>query len=274
MTETATLTIEQEISTLYAQLSEHEKELRAILQTIDELTQAPYIRFQVLQEVQNAYEKMKEQHEICRGQATEYIGSDSQVMFENAFTESTQKLKKQEKLLQDTLKEHEQKDIAENEKKRALQHKEQKIMHSATAIRHKLQELESQQDEKKRETAEKAYREYEELYQDMVKSLNDKQEAQDEIVKALADYPDLQERFLQEHSLPEPTTAVQKIARAAIEYLEALIEHGEELQGVTVFDGTPIVEVLALTDQEVLAHDHDGGIALLQEKRAMLLRYV
>lgn len=276
MTEVPTLTSEQEIKVLRSQLSEREKTLRETRQAIDRLAQAPHFRAQNLQELEAQLSKKREQDATCQGQALEYIGSDLQGLFEREAKESTQKLKEYEKLIRDTRQKHAKQDTEDNEEKRSYKNAEQTIMYQVTTLKNKLQELVQQQDTKKREAAEKAYQEYQELYQDMVKSAADKQEAQDEILRGLADWPDLQERFLQEHNVPivYEMNGTQKIARAAIEYYEALIEHAGELQDAAAYDGTPLSEVLALTDQEVLAHGHDGGIALLQEKRAVLLRYV
>jgi seryl-tRNA synthetase len=195
-------------------------------------------------------------------------------LFEHEDKEQKQKLKEYEKLVQDTRLKHEQQDSEDAENRRSFQHKEQSIMHSVNKLRNKLQELEAQQNAKRNQEGEKAYREYEALYQDILKTEEDSKNAQKDIVEALSDWPELQERFVKEHSMPEPTDGISRIAQAAIAYLEALLADGEELIGATIHDGTPLSEVLALTDQEVLAHGYQGGIDLLQRKRAILLRYV
>lgn len=272
MTE-ATTTLEQEIATLRSQLSEREKALRETRQAIDKLTQAPHFRAQQIRELEEQLSKKRVADEICQGQALEYVGSDMQVVFEREAKESVAKLKEYEKLIQETRWKHAQQDTKDNEEKHTHQYTEQTIMRSINTLKEKLQALETQQDEKRRETAEKAYQEYEALYLDMLKTEENSKRAQQDVIEALADYPELQQRFLEKYDVPEPTDGVSRIARAFIEYLEALIEDGEQLQGVTIFDGTMLSETLGLTDVEVMAHSHEGGIDLLQRKRAALLRF-
>src|SRR5712664_1904544 len=110
MTEQATLTLEQEIATLRSQLSEREKALRETRQAIESLTQAPFSRAHVLQELEQQLSKKIEQDATCQGQALEYIGSDLQGLFEREARESAQKLKEYEKLIQHTRLKHAQQD--------------------------------------------------------------------------------------------------------------------------------------------------------------------
>lgn len=273
----ATLAIDQEIASLRTQLSDRKKALRDTQQTLDKLTQAPHFRAQHIQELEGLLKKKQDALEIVKEQCMEYNGTDLQVVFEREARQSEQAIQEFEKLIRDTQQKHARQSEAEYTERRTTQQAEQTILHSMTNLKNRLRELETQQDAKKREEGEQAYKDCIELYKSALKAKEDSIESQREVVEMLSDWPELQERFLDEYSIDEdaePTDGVKRITQAALMYLEALIEHSEELQGVMIFDGTPIAETLALTDQEVLAYGYQGGIDLLQRKRAALLRFV
>lgn len=276
MTE-ATLTLDQEIAALRTQISEREKALRDTQAAIDKLMQAPHFRAKQIQEMEAQLKKKRDGLETVKEQCAEYTGTDLQVVFEREARQSEQAIRDYEQQIRETRKYDEECKKSEDLVRRHQTQAEQTIMHSITNLKARLRELEQQQDAKKRDEGEKAYREYEALYLDMIKTEENSKKAQQDILEALADYPEAQGRFFAKYNIPEPDTCeledVQKIARAAIELFELLIEHSEELQGVMVA-GNPIAETLALTDVEVLAHQYDGGIDLLQRKRAALLRFV
>lgn len=285
MTQQATLTLEDEIASLRGHLSERERALRETRQTIDRLTEAPHVRSQNIRELEEqlnkkriAFETLDYQQSLIR-QAAIYNGTDLHSQFDKEVKQSMQDIKDYEKRIADTRQKHAEQDKADIVTKRNHQNTEQALLRDISTIKAKLQALEKQRNEAYNKQGELAYAVCKQGYLDIVQASREKLRAQEEALNRLAAWPHLQQQFLQEHSLElhslsEPTTGIAHIARAAIAYIDALIEYGEELPDMLVQDGVAISELLSLSEQEVLAHDYRGGVDVLQQKRAALMKFV
>lgn len=285
MTQQATLTLEEEIASLRSQLSERERVLRETRQTIDRLTEAPHVRAQNIRELEEqldkkriAFETLDYQQSLIR-QAAIYNGTDLHNQFDKEVKRSIQDIKDYEKSIAETRQNHAEQDKIGAVAKRNHQNTEQALLRDISTIKAKLQTLEKQRAEAYTEQGELAYAMCKQRYLDVVQASREKLGAQEQALSHLAAWPHLQQQFLQEHalelhSLSEPTTGIAHIARAAIAYIDALIEYGEELPDMLVQDGVAISELLSLSEQEVLAHDYRGGVDVLQQKRAALLKFV
>lgn len=285
MTQQTALTIEDEISSLRGHLSERERALRETRQSIDRLTEAPHVRAQNIRELEEqlnkkriAFETLDYQQSLIR-QAAIYNGTDLHNQFDKEVKQSIQDIKDYEKSIADTRQKHIEQNNADIAAKRNHQNTEQALLRDISTIKAKLQSLEKQRNEAYNKQGALAYAVCKQRYLDVVQASRNKLRAQEEALSHLAAWPDLQQQFLQEHalelySLSEPTTGIAHIARAAIAYIDALIEYGEELPDMLVQDGVAISELLSLSEQEVLAHDYRGGVDVLQQKRDALLRFV
>lgn len=285
MTQQATLTLEDEIASLRGHLSERERVLRETRQSIDRLTEAPHVRAQNIRELEEqlnkkriAFETLDYQQSLIR-QAAIYNGTDLHNQFDKEVKQSIQDIEEYEKRIAETRQKHIEQNKIDAVAKRNYQNTEQALLRDISTIKAKLQALEKQCAEDYNEQGELMYAVCKQSYLDVVQASRNKLRAQEEALNRLAAWPHLQQQFLQEHSLElhslsEPTTGIAHIARAAIAYLDALIEYGEELPDMLVQDGVAISELLSLSEQEVLAHDYRGGVDVLQQKRDALLRFV
>jgi DNA repair exonuclease SbcCD ATPase subunit len=277
--QSSVLTIEEEIASLRSRLSDRERALRETQQAINKLTEAPHYRAQQIKELEEQLQKKLLNAEIVYEQAAMYSGTDQQSVFNAEAKQTKQHIEEYKKHIEDTRQKHAEQDKEEAIEKRNYQNTEQTILRTVSSIKSKLQILEKQYAESFKEQGELAYAAYKQKYLEVVQSSKDKQKAQEHALSHLAAWPHLQERFLREHALedhvlPEPATGIAHIARAAIAYIDALIEHGEELQDMFVQDGVSISELLSLSEQEVLVHGYRNGIDVLQQKRAALMKFV
>jgi DNA repair exonuclease SbcCD ATPase subunit len=279
MTQQTAPILEDEIASLRGQLSERERALRETQQTINKLTEAPHYRARQIKELEEQLQKKLLNAEIVYEQAAMYSGTDQQSVFNAEAKQTKQHIEEYKKHIEDTRQKHAEQNNEDAIEKRNHQNTEQTILRTISNIKSKLQILEKQYAESFKEQGELAYAAYKQKYLEVVQSSRDKLKAQEQALEHLAAWPHLQERFLQEyaledHVLPEPATGIAHIARAAIAYIDALIEHGEELQDMFVQDGVAISELLSLSEQEVLARGYQSGIDVLQQKRAALLKFV
>jgi chromosome segregation ATPase len=257
-----------------AHIADLQQQLSSVHQTIATIARNPIIRAQTFQELEQRLPKMQQSHALVVEQSDMYKGSALEQTMARELANSEQKLKDFQTTIEATRLNHQELDSADKKERRKLQHVEQELLRGIQDLKGHLQEVEQKRNELHKVKGEQTYFDVMLRYRNLTDMIEDKERAQEQIVEHLAQWPDLQQRFLEETSVPDPSDGPSRIAQAALGYLDALIAESTTLQGVTLFDGTPLCQVLALTDQEVLAQSYQGGLDLLQKKRALLQRFI
>ena len=90
----------------------------------------------------------------------------------------------------------------------------------------------------------------------------------------LRDYPDFLYDLEQEYGIQREDGAT-RIVRTGLAYLNSLILESQALETApSLPGGYSILEVLALSDQEMLGHQWDGGTLGLKQRRALLAQFL
>jgi len=90
----------------------------------------------------------------------------------------------------------------------------------------------------------------------------------------LRDYPELLKQLETDYGVKEESGAV-RIARTGLAFLDSLIIDSESLETApALYSGTSLLEILALSDQDLLAHQWQGGTLGLKQRRALLAQFL
>lgn len=286
MPELKELSIEQydtEIAACRREVAKHDSQLAEIRATLAQLATHPGIRAQSLQDLESQLTKTRLALEIALEQSKMYKGTEIEEAMTKDAVQAVARLKQKEKQLEETRQKNQEQDAADEAKRQELQLQQQHIL----PRRHNLQDILARKEQERSElhmaggkaVYQAGLADYRKLQRKASIQERDREQAYQEIevfhnafLNRLEPYPDLQRLFVQEHHIA-PSDGPLRVAVSAIKYLEALIADHLSLEQTTTEDGRPLFEILALTDQEILAQ-YQGGLYNLQEKRAQLLDFV
>jgi chromosome segregation ATPase len=283
MTELKERSIEQydtEIATCHREIVQHDQQLAEIRGTLAQLARHPDIRAQSLQELEQQLSSTRNGLEIALEQAAMYKGTDIEEATARDAIQSVDRRKQLEKQIEETRKKNQEHDAADETKQRELQQQEQLILRKRDSLQNICARAEQERNKRHTDQGKKVYQAcmsgYQELkrkastqQQDLEQTYQEIESSHSAILNQLEPYPDLQRLFMSEHNV-EPTDGPLRVTEAAITYLERLIADHLSLEQAAMNDGKPLCEILALTDQEILAQ-YQGGLYNLQEKRSQLL---
>jgi hypothetical protein len=167
-----------------------------------------------------------------------------------------------------------------------LTKEEETLARALDEKRHRVNDLHQEKHEKHNAEGEKRYRSLAARYQVLkANELKKRQSALDAKLaldtlihtahEQLEPYPEWLRKIQQEHGVVKED-GVTSIVRAAVALLTCLITYSENLESAPALrGGQSLIEVLALTDQDLLAHQwDDGGTYSLKQRRALLLSFL
>lgn len=275
---------EKSIEFCSQEIAKYNQQIRELQASANHLVMLPDIRERSLQDLEAQLTRARLANETAQEQAKMYRGTDLQEQTTNDAISSSKRIRQLQKQIDETRQRNAEQATLDETKRAELEQQIERLFLQRDNLQKMLSRMQNERDEQH-------YNEGKKIYQGrMVGSQKLKQEAaeiedlreqkyqaietyQFDTLKQLDAYPDLQRLYMQEHNV-EYVDASIRVCLAAIAYLETLIADHLELENATTSDGRPLCEILALTDQEILAGSCQGGLYNLQEKRAQLLAYI
>jgi chromosome segregation ATPase len=284
MPETKPQDLERDITNLQKELVKHDEQIRELQAKINHLVFAPDLRAKNLQDLENQLSKARINNEIAQEQQKMYKGTDLEQVTVDDAIQSSGRVRQLEKQIDEQRRHNAEQDALDTAKRADLEAQMQKLIRFRTNIQNIISRLQNERDELHNDAGKKIYQECMAAYQQEKQKIaeqerqteqmyQDIESLQFDILKKLDEYPELQRLFMQEHNVT-PSDGPTRVCLAAICYLESLIADHLELENCYLSDGRHVTELMALTDQEILANTYQGGLYNLQDKRSELLDFV
>lgn len=274
---------EKSIEFCSQEIAKYNQQIRELQASANHLVMLPDIRERSLQDLEAQLTRAKLANETAQEQAKMYRGTDLQEQTTNDAIASSRRIRQLEKQINETRQFNAEQATLDETKRAELEQQIERLFLQRDNLQKMLSRMTQERDEQHNNEGKKIYQSCMSGYQQRKQKISAKEKdvEQDyqsletslfDSLKQLDPYPELQKLFMQEHNV-ELSDGTIRIARAAIQYLDALLADHLELENCRLSDGRHISEILALTDQEILCNTYQGGLHNLLDKRAQLMDF-